>query len=423
MTNQGNKYVSMIKNNLGFLSGFFHLGSIQASNAIIQLLLFPLIIHITGLEEFGLVIVANTYANLNAMFINYGTNQSGIKDVALYKNDSKMLASIFYTTYYSRIILFVFTLLLLAVLYKFNFPHVRYFPYALTIIFAEVLNPFFFFAGTEKVSIYNLANLISKTTSALLIYFLVTTPDLGIWVNFFLGVTNIAAYFVLCIYLIRKYKLFYYRISLTTLINFFKKNFFLVGNNLSASLQQALFVFALSFSGDKMILGAYSFCDKIVWSFRMLIIALTTAIFPRAAIIFKESIDRWRLFRNRINKFMAICFTSVAVAILIFAPLVVEIFTKTHNELAISYTRAICIVPLIASLNAMNVVDLLLKNKYNYIFIIAMILLAISAIVSYIFINLNNRSIFGYYQVIVEIFSLPLYLYFIRKSEREKNAA
>lgn len=423
MTNRGNKYGAVIKNNLGFLSGFFHLGSIQASNAIIQLLLFPLIIHITGLEEFGIVIVANTYGSLNAMFINYGTNQSGIKDVALHKDDPRKLASIFYTTYYARIILFVLSLLLLAVLYQFDFPHVRYFPFALTIIFAEVLNPFFFFAGTEKVSLYNLANLISKSASALLIYFLVTSPDLGIWVNFYLGITNVAVYGILGVYLIRKYRLTNYRVSKSSLTAFFKKNFFLVGNNLSTSLQQAIFVFALSFSGDKIILGAYSFCDKIVWSFRMLIIAFTTAIFPRAANMYKESAEKWQRFRNRINQFMAICFILAAASILVFAPMVVEIFTKTHNELAITFTRAICFVPLIAALNAMNVVDLLLKNKYHYIFIIAMILLAISAIVSFIFIKLNNRSIFGFYQVIVEIFSLPLYLYFIRKSEREKDAA
>lgn len=423
MTKPGNKYLSVIKNNLGFLSGFFHLGSIQASNAIIQLLLFPLIIHVTGLEEFGIVIVANTYGNLNAMFINYGTNQSGIKDVALYKNDSGKLASIFYTTYFARLILFVLSLLLLAVLYQFDFPHVRYFPFALTIIFAEVLNPFFFFAGTEKVSLYNLANLISKTASALLIYFLVTAPDLGIWVNFYLGITNVVIYGILVIYLIRKYRLTNFLISKSSLSAFLKKNFFLVGNNLSTSLQQAIFVFALSFSGDKIILGAYSFCDKIVWSFRMLIIAFTTAIFPRAANLYQESAEKWQLFRNRINQFMAICFTVAAGAILVFAPMVVELFTKTHNELAITFTRAICFVPLIAALNAMNVVDLLLKNKYHYIFIIAMILFAISAIVSFIFIKLNNRSIFGYYQVIVEIFSLPLYLYFIRKSERERDAA
>lgn len=423
MTKPGNKYLSVIKNNLGFLSGFFHLGSIQASNAIIQLLLFPLIIHVTGLEEFGIVIVANTYGNLNAMFINYGTNQSGIKDVALYKNDPGKLASIFYTTYFARLILFVLSLLLLAVLYQFDFPHVRYFPFALTIIFAEVLNPFFFFAGTEKVSLYNLANLISKTASALLIYFLVTASDLGIWVNFYLGITNVVIYGILVIYLIRKYRLTNFLVSKSSLSAFLKKNFFLVGNNLSTSLQQAIFVFALSFSGDKIILGAYSFCDKIVWSFRMLIIAFTTAIFPRAANLYQESAEKWQLFRNRINQFMAICFTVAAGAILVFAPMVVELFTKTHNELAITFTRAICFVPLIAALNAMNVVDLLLKNKYHYIFIIAMILFAISAIVSFIFIKLNNRSIFGYYQVIVEIFSLPLYLYFIRKSERERDAA
>lgn len=421
--NQGNKFILLIKQNLGFLSGFFHLGSIQASNAIIQLLLFPLIIHVTGLEEFGIVILANTYGSLGAMFINYGTNQSGIKDVALFRNNPEKLASVFYTAYYCRFFLFLLTLPLLFILYQFNFPHVRYFPFALTIVFAEVLNPFFFFAGIEKVSRYNLANLLSKSSSAFLIYLFVTRPELGIWVNFYLGITNIIAYLILTIYLIRKYKLTQYLVPRVYIVEFFRKNFFLVGNNLSSSLQQSFFVFALSFTGDKMMLGAYSFCDKIVWSFRMLIIAFTTAIFPRAVNLYKENIASWKQFRNRVNKLMAVFFSLVMVGILIFTPFIVGLFTKTHNELAIIYTRAICMVPLIASLNAMNVVDLLLKNKYHYIFIIAMVLLGISVIVSLIFIQFNNKAIFGYYQVIVEIFSLPLYLYFIRKSERQQDGA
>ncbi len=421
--NQGNKFILLIKQNLGFLSGFFHLGSIQASNAIIQLLLFPLIIHVTGLEEFGIVILANTYGSLGAMLINYGTNQSGIKDVALFRNNPEKLASVFYTAYYCRFFLFLLTLPLLFILYQFNFPHVRYFPFALTIVFAEVLNPFFFFAGIEKVSRYNLANLLSKSSSAFLIYLFVTRPELGIWVNFYLGITNIIAYLILTIYLIRKYKLTQYLVPRVYIVEFFRKNFFLVGNNLSSSLQQSFFVFALSFTGDKMMLGAYSFCDKIVWSFRMLIIAFTTAIFPRAVNLYKENIASWKQFRNRVNKLMAVFFSLVMAGILIFTPFIVGLFTKTHNELAIIYTRAICMVPLIASLNAMNVVDLLLKNKYHYIFIIAMVLLGISVIVSLIFIQFNNKAIFGYYQVIVEIFSLPLYLYFIRKSERQQDGA
>ncbi len=422
MTTLFRKYFIVARKNLGFLSGFLHLGSIQASNAIIQLLLFPLIIHVTGLEVFGIVMVANSYASLNAIFINYGTNQSGIKEVALNKNSARKLSNIFYTIYYARILLFLTVLLVLFVLYQCNIPHVSYFPFALTIIFAEVVNPFFFFAGTEKVYLFNIANLISKSLSAVLIYLLITTPALGAWINFLLGIVNIGAYLLLAIYIIKKYRLTYYRISRNHLLNFFKQNFYLVGNNVSSQLQQSVFLFALSFTGNNLLLGAYSFCDKIVWSFRMLIVAFTTAIYPRAAIMYKESVERWYQFRKRINFLLAFCFCLAALGILFFAPLVVELFTKTTNELAISYTRAICLVPLIASLNAMNVVDLLLKNKYKYIFIIAVILLAIAIFVSFLFLTINNSSLFGYYQIIVEIFSLPLYLYFMRKPERDKDA-
>lgn len=423
MPGQSNKLFLLIKKNFGFFSGFFHLVSIQASNAIIQILLFPLIIHVTGLEEFGIVMLANTYANLNAILINYGTNQSGIKDVALYKENPKELATVFYTTYFARIILFGLSLAVLVVLYLLNYLHVRYFIFALTLIFAEVLNPFFFFAGIEKVSKYNLANLISKLSSAILIYCFVTSPDLGIWVNFLLGITNTVAYLILSIYLIRKYHLFQYIIPWSSLVNFFKKNFFLVGNNMSVSLQQSIFVFALSLTGDKIVLGAYSFCDKIVWSFRMLIIALTTAVFPHAVNIYKDKVERWKEFRRRMNKFLAIGFALVAIGILIFAPFIVVLFTKTHNELAITYTRLICLVPLIAALNSMNVIDLLLKNKYHYIFIIGLILLIVSAITTWCFMKFGDIASYGYYQVIVEIFSIPLYLYYIRKSEKQKDVA
>ncbi len=415
------RYLTWIKKNLGFLAGFVHLGSIQVSNAVIQLLLFPLIIHVTGLAEFGVVMVANSYASLNALFINYGTNQSGIKDVALQKRDPGLLSALYYNVIYSRCILFILSLIVLLALLIIDIPHVHYFPFALTIIFAEVLNPFYFFVGVEKIYLYNIANLISKVISAVCIYFLITSPALGVWVNFLLGITNVIAYLLLNIYLIRRYRLTRFRFNLKTIAHFLKHNFFLVGNNLSVQLQQSVLLFALSFSGNPLLLGAYSFCDKIVWSFRMLIIAFTTAIFPRAAQMFRENVERWKTFRRQIDRIMAVFFSLVAVGILLGAPFVVHLFTGTYNELAIGYTRAICLVPLAASLNAMNVVDLLLKNEYRYIFIIAMILLAISITVSFTFLQINNSYAFGYYQVIVETFSLPLYLYFMRKTEKKKN--
>jgi hypothetical protein len=64
---------------------FFNLGFIQISNIAVQLLLFPIILRSIGIESFGLVTVINAYSLLAGVFINYGTNQSGIKDIALVK--------------------------------------------------------------------------------------------------------------------------------------------------------------------------------------------------------------------------------------------------------------------------------------------------------------------------------------------------
>ncbi len=130
---------------LPFLSNFINLGFIQVSNAVIQIILFPIIIRIVGLHDFGYVMVANSYAALTGLFINYGTNQSGIKDVAIYKSDHQALNSVFYTVYYTRVLLFVLSLFVLAGLYCLGVPNTPYFLSAYTIVLAEMFNPLFFF--------------------------------------------------------------------------------------------------------------------------------------------------------------------------------------------------------------------------------------------------------------------------------------
>ena len=195
MITENKRYLRFIKRHLGFLSNFINLGSIQVSNAVIQLILFRLIIGVTGLTEFGLIMVANTYAMLNALFINYGTNQSGIKEVAIHKSNKPQLSETFYTIFYARLLLLAVSVLVLVIIYQLHFPNARYFPYALTIILSETLSPFFFFVGIEKLLLYNLINLFSKILSAILIVLIITTKEQSVWVNFYLGVVTLGSNF------------------------------------------------------------------------------------------------------------------------------------------------------------------------------------------------------------------------------------
>jgi len=418
MITENKRYLQFIKRHLGFLSNFINLGSIQVSNAVIQLILLRLIIGVTGLTEFGLIMVANTYAMLNALFINYGTNQSGIKEVAIHKSNQPQLSETFYTIFYARMVLLAVSVLILVIVYQLQFPNAKYFPYALTIIVSETISPFFFFVGIEKLLLYNLINLFSKIVSAVLIVVIITSKAQSVWVNFYLGVVTLASNFFLCIYLIRKYELTKFQVPLHKMKKFFSKNFFLVGNNLSVQLQQSIFLFTLSASGNTLILGAYSLCDKIVWAFRQIIIAFSSAVYPRSVIVYHESRPKWVNMKKNLVLLLGGGFIVVAAVVFLFAPLIVKIFTGGTDPLAIMYTKCICLVPLIAAINSMNVIDLLIKDKYHYIFIISMILLGISALVSGCLLYINKTGIYGYYLFIVESFSLPLYLYFIRQSKK-----
>ena len=109
-------------------------------------------------------------------------------------------------------------------------------------------------------------------------------------------------------------------------------------------------------------------------------------------------------------------FTLVGFSILLFAPWITLIITGGKNELATFYIRCVSFAPLVAALNSLNVIDLLMRDKYHYIFIIALILLGVTIASSAIFITKADHWMFGYYPITVEVFSLPLYWYFIHRS-------
>jgi O-antigen/teichoic acid export membrane protein len=418
-------YTRLLKNNLGSLFNFINLSFIQGSNAVIQILLFPIIIHIVGLAEFGHVMVANSYATLVGLLINYGSNQSGIKDVAIGKSDTKMLAATFYTIFYSRGILFLISLIILPILFVCHVPGIEYFLFANTIIFAEVVNPFFFFIGVEKLFLYNITNLIAKICSACAIIFFVRSSGQSYWVNFYLGVASATAYLAITILLIGKYELAQYwnGVSIKQLRRYFGINFYLAANNLSVQLQQSFFLFTVSATGDALVLGAYSLCDKLVWSFRILIISFSNAIYPRAVNIFYTNKLKWKRYKRQINIGLAIVFFIVAVVLFFFPSQVVWLFTGKYDALSVIYIRSACLVPLIMALNSLNVMDLLMRNEYKSIFKIAVALFIITVSMSLLLSAWHNTSLFGYYPVIVEISSLPLSLYFISKSDKKYTSS
>lgn len=400
----------------GIFLNFFHLSSIQVSNVLLQLLLFPVIIRLTGLAEFGHVMVANAYAALMTIAINYGTNQSGIKDIALNKTDPVALSEKFYRIFNARLILFVLSLFVLPFLQVLGVTGIHYYVFATTLLFAEAINPIFFFIGFEKLFAFNLGNLISKVISILLIISLIKGSSDAYMVNFYLGLSNIIIYLPLTIYAIRRYNIKFYQPGTAVIWRFMKENFSLFINSTSGYLQQSIFLFTLSSTGDPLVLGAYALCDKMVSSFRLLIISFSSAIYPGSTRLFHEYPGKWKDHKNNINRMLVLVFLAAAAVFLIMPGFVVKLFTGESNVLGESYIRTIAFVPLIIALNSLNLLELLIRNAYKVISRVSLIILALSAITAFIFIQVNDPRYFAYFPLVMEATCLLLYISYLKRN-------
>lgn len=408
-------YIHSIRSKSGIFLNFFNLGFIQISNIAVQLLLFPLILRIIGIEAFGLVTVINAYSFLAGVLINFGTNQSGIKDIALAKDNNSHLSHLFFTIFHARFLLFLISVIIILALYWANISHIKYLLFALPIILAETINPIFFFTGIEKLTLYNTANLLAKISSAAMIIFLFKQDSGAWWINFYLGMGNFLFFGAIFLYAIYKYQLKWQPITVTGVKNILKENRYLFSNNITVHLQQSFFLFVLQGFSTPLILGAYSLGDKIISSVRMMIVAFTFAIYPNVAIQYKADKTNWKQYKKKMNQWLGIIFILFAVGLFLGVDLIVQLLTGTDNELSSTYIKTISLVPLFMALNTLNMVEFLIKNHYKLLFYGSICLLIISVLIGSIFIQFIEPTQFGFYALFIEISAIAIARYYIKK--------
>lgn len=399
-------------------SNFLNLGSVQLYNTLLSFLLYPVITRKFGLEAFGLFTTANYFAGLMGTLVNYGTSQSGVKDVVMAKNDPKSVAAVFYNILTLRLFIFIAFISCFSLLFLGDLPNYNFYLFSVPIVFSEVLNPMFFYLGKENLSLYNISNLISKILIILSVLFLINGTDDAIWINFSIGTINTLVYLSLIINGIFRYRLLYTGLNRSELVKLSVNNFYLVGNNLSVHLQQSFMVFTISLWGNPMWLGAYSICDKIIGAVKMLISSISNAIYPKAAYLFMEGKDQFIRFKNRMKKSLVLTFFGVSLGIMIFSDAIIHLINGEPNATAVTLLRIMAFLPTLAAFNALNVLELLIRDHNIYIFKIAIVLLVLAICLSLFIVNMNMLLGFGAYTLIIEFSAILMYEYVIRKNMR-----
>jgi O-antigen/teichoic acid export membrane protein len=409
-----NAYIQVRKTNV--ISNFLNLSSIQISNTFLVILLIPIITRRIGIEGFGLMMFAARFSQLAGAVVNYGTNQSGVRDIASNLTDVKSTSLIFYNILLIRSGIFLLFLVVLAGFYAWHINNFLYLLLSVPIVLAEVFNPLYFFIGAEKLKVFNVVNLVSNMVAIAAIILLIKSPSQAVWTNFILGTISSMAYCILALHLRHQFRLLLIWPRKADFFNIIKSNFYLTVNNISVHLQQSIVIFALEQWGTPSLLGAYSLCDRIIGQCRNLLITISTAIYPNAARIYKQSIDLWNTYRKKAKYIITSVFFVGSTMLFFLADFIVYTLSKEHNVTAAAFLRIMAIVPTLSAMNVLNVLDQLLKNNTVNIFRIAVALLLISFAATYILLNSGPQTFTGAFTVIVEACALLMYEYVLKKT-------
>ena len=399
--------IQLFKNSI---TNLFHLGAVQATNVLLQLVLIPLVTSRVGIEANGYVLTALSLSGFIGIVINYASNQTGPMEVKLSMIDSKETFSSMADIFFIRLMFFTLFFLVTLFLYAINFSFSIFLVGIIPLLFAEVLNPYVFYLGSEKLQYYNIANLLSRALSLFMVYQALINVGDAPFVNAYVGSAQALGFIILWIQLLRNKKNNIGVVTLRGIRVVLKNNLPLTVSNMIVHLQQSIFLFGLGITASPLVLGAYAIADKLIWGTRMILIAFSNAIYPTAIETHLKSYQDWIRFRKQINQVLAILLIFGGVILFFMAPILANWLTKSSDTVIVTtFIQCVSPVPLVIGLNALNVMELLMKNDFTVQLKLSIYVFLFSVVLSLFFLFVVPSSLSILYLLFLESICLIIY--------------
>ena len=398
----------------------------QLTNLLAQLLLMAILINHADARAVGAYFLALSFASLAGILVNFGTNQATIIDLqrANMDNDRDRLKSIYRHAFAIRLIpLFICfaTALLLGFFHSLG----SYFLLGSLIILAEFLSPLFYLIAFQQLRTYVFLNFFSKIITLLLIWFFRDQLILAKLSVMLPGISMIAINLIMLLLINKKDKLGFNIQLSAAVLKTMRIQVPVVVNNMTVHLQQSVFLFSIAGVATPVFLSAYGFIDKVVGSIRLVVSSYNASFIPIATSAHHTSFGNWKELRNKHNLVITILSLIAAAALFFFSEDLVRLYLLGGKEASIEFIalsgqllKMISLVPLLIALNALNIMELLMENRFNDYLMAGVIVLLFSASGA-VFTHLGLKlEYLGFYPFYIESVSLLIYLFFVLRNRK-----
>lgn len=285
----------------------------QGFNLVTPLLVVPYIVSICGLENFGKTSIAMAISFFLMVFIDYGSDIIGVKEVAVNRDDKDKLEKIFITTFGSKLVLLTLVLVVCVLLFYFvpffKTNQTLYF-LGLPVLIGQCINPTWFLQGVENFKWITILTIVSKLIYLFGIFFFIHQKEDYIFINLWWGLGTILANGCAFYYIFRKHNFSFSELKKENVLKLLKSNFSMFFSQIFVSLQMFSPIMLIGFFGNNLLAGQYKIIEQIIVVFKTYIYLFFNFVYPRVCYLLekntKEGLKFWKTYNGANFVFIAV---------------------------------------------------------------------------------------------------------------------
>lgn len=391
----------------------------QLFNLVTPLLVVPYIVSVCGEENFGKTAVGMAIAFFLIVFIDFGSDIIGVREVAVNRDNPEVLNKIFTTTYVVKGIILLLVLTVASIIFH-SFPYFKsekiMFTLGLSVLIGQFLNPTWFLQGIENVKWITLLNIVSKCIYLLGIFFTIKKESDYIYVNLCWGLGMIVSNFLVFIWIIKKHQFSFLLVNKDEVFKHIRNDFSMFSSQIFVSLQLYAPVVLISYFGNNLMAGQYRIVEQIIVIFKTYIFLFFNYVFPRVCYLietdFKRGIKNWLIYNS--TNFVFVLFGMLF--FYFYSYEIVSYFNPTNRYVLSNLLEVAVFVPLILAIS-IPLKQLVLAYNYKrfYVYLTSvMVLFNLLAIV----ILLPKFQVYGvfYSLIATDLIVIIFYLYQLKKN-------
>ncbi|MFX0001908.1 MAG: oligosaccharide flippase family protein [Promethearchaeota archaeon] len=425
------KIRNLVQNNVWqkLFGNFLSLSIYQALNFITEIIILVYLTNTLGANNYGLVSFAISFILFFQIITEYGFEHSGTRAISKYRDDPQKLKKIYSSVNYVKIILscicFIILLIVVSVFEIFRENFIIYF-LLFGLILQSILFPMWFFRGIEKMKYITIINFIGKGGLVALIILFINSPTDYVLYPLFVLIIAILVGFISQIFIYKKYKMKFEKITLPDIKFQFSMGFFMFLVYFSTNIINNLNPFILGLLTDYTDVGIFTTGYRIILIFVLIISLITTTVFPHIVKLVSESNKQMEdnVFKFIKKVLLIIILVGVAsfIFLFVFADLITEtLFISEYRE-TVNVIRILSVAPLLIGIGHTLTLQILVPLEFDSpVAIIYGVSAIVDLILCFIFIPIFGYLALCFIILIIRTIPIILALTWIKKNRTKLN--